>query len=935
MKRIVSCIVSVLVCVILHAQEVEERSKAQILYDKAYEAALNEEYEKMLAYLDEGVVEADGDLLKDYYFLYGYLYEMYAYPCYYNDPQQAFEFYQKAYQYYFSAGSKNWSLGALKHMGYLKVSLNQYDDALKIWDLAIENFDKTDYAVIEIIIYKKKVHRMLNQYDLEAEMSLELDQLYGSVTDSKSKVKILSHLAEEACEKSNFYMARVYFDDMERLLPEVEEVYRETFIHNLILEKHALLINEKKYAEAIELISSMIAEMEHDSAYPSSLILGYIYLADDYSMSEEKALAQSALQKAIELLSEADLSEMERSQQYMAIAGVYASLKMEAEAIEYVDKARSINVLNDNIILLHAALLSNLAQYEESRAMHEAYSEYVETYYGKNSLQYAEALMYLANINAFCDKIEQASDKYIQAVELARGLFTNGYRYMSISEREAFLGEFHKLFTSMTSFGLKAGFEQDAFTRTAYDALLLTKGILLSSDKSISAIVYGSGDDELIRMYEKCKELNTEIEVYKASAGVSSDEAADVYGDLMSMERKLQESVSLNDKYMDYIDVGYEKIRSALKENEVVVDFTDFRGVNDPTRRFYAAYVYRKDWDSPKMIEVFEGKDLQPLLDDGELWDCYKYHAVELAKLIFTPLKDYVHEGDVLYWVPSGDLHKLSVESLLLQVAPKSKLTFKQLSSAKTILDMSHDVSVNTAVLYGGLDFSCDCDSSVTATSRISADSGLFEELPESYVEVCLVRDILQGDNCDVKMYEGHEGTESSFVAFSGQSPDLIHLSTHGFYYSPGDASSVSLLSGFDNSMFLSGLILSGGNNEWAGSNLSYKGNGGVLTADDISKLDLSGTELVVLSACDTGRGQITSEGVYGLQRAFKKAGADKVVMTLWRVNDTVSKDFMEEFYSSLISYGLQPEAALLHAKETFKKNGYSPYYWAGYVLLD
>ena len=101
--------------------------------------------------------------------------------------------------------------------------------------------------------------------------------------------------------------------------------------------------------------------------------------------------------------------------------------------------------------------------------------------------------------------------------------------------------------------------------------------------------------------------------------------------------------------------------------------------------------------------------------------------------------------------------------------------------------------------------------------------------------------------------------------------------------------------------------------------------------ADDISKLDLSGTELVVLSACGTGQGEVTSEGVYGLQRAFKMSGVKHVVKTLWQVNDYVSsKGFMKAFYENLIYMGLVPDSALLEAKKSIrdKYQGWDMSFW-------
>jgi CHAT domain-containing protein len=129
------------------------------------------------------------------------------------------------------------------------------------------------------------------------------------------------------------------------------------------------------------------------------------------------------------------------------------------------------------------------------------------------------------------------------------------------------------------------------------------------------------------------------------------------------------------------------------------------------------------------------------------------------------------------------------------------------------------------------------------------------------------------------------------------------------------------------------GLVLSGGNLEWTGTEIVANSLGGLLTANDIEKLDLSSTELAVLSACGTGEGEVTSEGVYGLQRAFKRAGVKHVIMTLWHVNDSMAKEFMTEFYRNLTGNGGNVESALLETKKAFQNK--DPYYWAGYVLLD
>ena len=108
----------------------------------------------------------------------------------------------------------------------------------------------------------------------------------------------------------------------------------------------------------------------------------------------------------------------------------------------------------------------------------------------------------------------------------------------------------------------------------------------------------------------------------------------------------------------------------------------------------------------------------------------------------------------------------------------------------------------------------------------------------------------------------------------------------------------------------------------------------GILRADEIAKLDLSGCRLVVLSACQTGLGEYNSEGVYGLQRAFKLAGAQSILMSLWSVDDKTTAELMTEFYNGLIA-GHEPDDALVSAQRSHRQKGYSPDKWASFVLLN
>lgn len=139
-----------------------------------------------------------------------------------------------------------------------------------------------------------------------------------------------------------------------------------------------------------------------------------------------------------------------------------------------------------------------------------------------------------------------------------------------------------------------------------------------------------------------------------------------------------------------------------------------------------------------------------------------------------------------------------------------------------------------------------------------------------------------------------------------------------------------------DNSLKRTGLILAGGQKAWLGEAIPDNVEDGILLAEEIASMDLTGTDLVVLSACETGLGEITSEGVFGLQRAFKKAGVQTLIMSLWKVDDGATSLFMQTFYKHWFEGETKHEAFAAAQKTVRENKDYSnPYYWAGFIMLD
>jgi CHAT domain-containing protein/tetratricopeptide (TPR) repeat protein len=174
--------------------------------------------------------------------------------------------------------------------------------------------------------------------------------------------------------------------------------------------------------------------------------------------------------------------------------------------------------------------------------------------------------------------------------------------------------------------------------------------------------------------------------------------------------------------------------------------------------------------------------------------------------------------------------------------------------------------------------------------------------------------------------------------------PRILHIATHGFFFNLKGRQSLhenSVLPEnidrffyLENPMLRAGLALAGANSYLRHGRLPDEGEDGILNAEDVSGLTLTGTELVVLSACETGLGELYSgEGVFGLRRAFSLAGARTLIVSLWKVADAETAELMEIFYERLLT-GLPAELALREAKLALREKHGDPYYWAAFICL-
>ena len=205
--------------------------------------------------------------------------------------------------------------------------------------------------------------------------------------------------------------------------------------------------------------------------------------------------------------------------------------------------------------------------------------------------------------------------------------------------------------------------------------------------------------------------------------------------------------------------------------------------------------------------------------------------------------------------------------------------------------------------------------------------NSLFKPLPGTLIEIEQIKKIYELSNTPYKVFLRENATESALKKVEG--PTVLHIATHGFFLPTMSNSSGS--NAKSNPLLQSGLVLAGAEKLQKQPNLSSEN--GVLTAYEAMNLNLNNTELVVMSACETGLGTISNgEGVYGLQRAFQIAGAKSVVMSMWTVNDTATQQLMKHFYNNWLN-GEDKHEAFRNAQLELKKIYNKPYYWGAFIM--
>jgi CHAT domain-containing protein/Tfp pilus assembly protein PilF len=629
-----------------------------------------------------------------------------------------------------------------------------------------------------------------------------------------------------------------------------------------------------------------------------------------------------------------------------------------------------------------AVLYRKMGQYEKALPLFQQALAIRKKVLGEEHPDYAFSLNNLAMFYNIIGNLEDASPLLIQAANLTLKHLSRTYATLSEQEKMNFLNKNTSKFNYLPSLLIKSA-NQSTLAQQVYANELALKGMVLNDQKTVLSSIKKSRDSAALRLYEQWK-------LSKALVGkqllLPLSQRVSYLDSLQEASNQLEQQLSRSSKvFRNQVQsqlLTAKDVSQKLAKGEAAIEFIRFPLYNQKMTDsiMYGALVLLPQDSMAKFVPLFEEKQLKHLLKRSTAAGLsqlavdrlYSHKATGLGdslyQLIWQPLEHFLTGVSTVYYAPAGLLHRISFMALAADpanpLAEKYRL-HQVLSTRSVAVPAEASLNPKSAFAWGNIQYTLSptaaksnatsrtrgvsskvWDSALSAFALYNEDTrGLRgQELPPLHStksEIDSLRKLFTKANILVTTLSGTKATEEAFKALDGKSPQVLHLATHGFFLpvkenTPKEINlNNSTFTGQQNPLFRSGLVFAGGNRAWKGEQPLPGKEDGILTAYEIAQMDLSGTDLVVLSACETALGDLQgNEGVIGLQRAFKMAGVKQMIVSLWKVNDRATAELMAHFYKSWLS-GQSTRDALRYAQLKLKEKYSSPFYWAAFVLVE
>jgi CHAT domain-containing protein len=802
-------------------------------------------------------------------------------------------------------------------------------------------------------------------------------QLPAAEKTYETAMSILQRLSsedEEGLIGTQYNMSLVYqdlgnYEESIKLLEgilEVDESYygRESvsYVQDLNELGYTYYLKEDFFTSEEKLLEGLgiLEDLGETESLLYSIVSGT--LARTYSAIEDFDQAESYAKQAMKGMEAAGLTE---GQNYARAIGNLAEIYMKAgktaEANEYTKLALdTYEKLLGNKHPLYATAARRVAIVKwQQEELDEALNYYQKTFDN-----------YFAQINAY-------------------------FPILSEEEKSKFYyNRLRPTFEQFNSFVIENRSEDPVLLSKMYDYQLATKGLIFYATNKVRESILNSGDSSLIEQYETWIGQKESLAQLFSASDLAPD-VRDFKIDSLSkaandLEKQLGEASAVFASNFASQDLTWQDVRDKLKPGEAAVEIVRFRDFDPENGGMYSGEVYytalivkHDTEESPEIVIMRNGSQMETkYLSNYRNAIKYQMNEVYSYRLFWRPLSNKLEGINKIYFSPDGVYNQISIYTLQNPATKKftiDEFEFQLITNTKDLVISKAGTGQNSgqSYLFGYPNYNMggnqtnepdNAEGEQRSLGRgvsrgvrgsepsediknltrgglprgirgnllryMGSGSGM-PLLPGTQKEVNLIDSLYVSASAKPVKYMENIALEDNIKSI--KNPKTLHIATHGFFLEEPEEGDGNKDHHVSNPLLRSGLIMAGANSyirEGAIEAEQEVNDDGILTAYEAMNLNLDQTDLVVLSACETGLGEVKNgEGVYGLQRAFKVAGADAIIMSMWTVDDDATQELMTIFYEEWLS-GKSKRDAFNMAQKRLKDKWKKPYYWGAFVMV-
>lgn len=811
-------------------------------------------------------------------------------------------------------------------LGGLYMSIGRYSDAQKLLVESLKEkqrqFGATSRHLNYTLVQNAKLNLIQGDYTEAEQQSRRANTISTSIFGEKSTKTVPSMLL-----LTDVYITIGDYEKAEGLL------------------KNAIEIQETKFGR------------EHIDVGNSISKLALVYFYQDKPLTEIQNLFQEAERIIGKKLGSNNPTYADILKN-MAIANIAAG--NYSLAFTYLDQAQTVwskkigkrnNINAATTQLLKGDIYYKQKNYTQAEKFYEDAQKQYQRVFNTTHPEYVKVQSKLSKTYFMQQRYKDSQNEMELVLENYKGFIQNYFPALSEREKAKFWNTIKEDYEFYNTLIISRN-RTKRYIGELYNNALLTKALLLNSSIKVRQRIMNSGDNELVNLYTKWIE---DKELLTAALSMSAQDLLDNNINTSALEASvelLEKNISLKSEIFkesaESDVIRWVNVKNALAENEVAIEMVRFRYFDhDFTDKIMYALLYIKGErrSEPEMILLENGKELESrYLKYYRNTIKFKREDTYSYEQFWKPINDQIGTASALFISPDGVYNQINLEAI---PTPDGKFVLD--NSNIILISNTKDLHMNKikskgitekqyAMMFGNPKFYMKTQPGkplpTSGLTRSTAE--VVTPLPGTKKEIDDLDDLLDRKGWETEKFTEELAEEATIKTVTN--PRIFHVATHGFFQEEKKVARLDQefneTAAYDNPLLKTGLLLSGAGDILNQTQFNYNVDNGILTAYEAMNLNLDQTDLVVLSACETGLGEIEAgEGVYGLQRAFLVAGARTIIMSLFKVSDEATQQLMLKFYRKWIETGNKRQA-FIDAKKEIRNEYNDPIYWGPFVMI-